>query len=124
METKNKTTYIIKIYTDVYLDHYEKGETEEVNNYYNKFTIDHYTPLKAIAESFNNLGFNFNCKFAEIQTDDDGQQILFYSHLCDVDNIEVEETDTLIKDFGEGKINLYSNNHRVEVYKLTESNIY
>ena len=125
METRNKTTYQINIYTDVYLDHYTKGETEEVNSYYNKFTINHYTPLKAIEESFNKLGFSFNQKFAEIHTEwNNAKQVLYYSHLCDVDNIEVEETESLITEFREGKINLYSNNHKVEVYKLTESNIY
>lgn len=124
METRNKTTYKINIYTDVYLDHYTEGETQQVNYYTNSFTIDHYTPLKAIEKIFYKLGFSFNHKFADIHTHDDGQQVLYYSHLCDLENIEIEETESLITEFREGKINLYSNNHRVEVYKLTESNIY
>jgi hypothetical protein len=124
METRNKTTYKINIYTDVYLDHYTEGQTKHVNYYKSSFTLDHYTPLKAIEESFLKLGFSFNNKFADIHTDDNGQQALYYSHLCDVENIEIEETELLIKEFREGKINLYSNNHTVEVYKLTESNIY
>jgi len=124
METRNKTTYKINIYTDVYLDHSLQNTTRLVNYYKNSFIIDHFTPLKAIEESFDKLGFSFNHKFADIHTHDDGQQVLYYSHLCDLENIEIEETESLITEFREGKINLYSNNHRVEVYKLTESNIY
>jgi len=121
---KNKTFYKVCIYTDVYLDSYEQGEKEHVNFYESNFEIEHYTPLNAIHESFINLGFTFYERFAQIETEINGKQVLYYSHLCDVENIEIEETSTLIKDFSDGKINLYSNHHTVKVYKLTESNIY
>jgi len=113
--------YKVEIYTNVYIDSYKDGELDHVNHYSNETEIKASRPIEAIEKALYKLGFSFEENYAQI---DEEQNILFYSNLVDNDNFEINKKDSYYNEWKEGKRILYSANHSIKVYELSNTNIY
>ena len=95
----------------VYEDDFNKGELEQVNCYFENQVVSATSPLEAIENYFEHLGYDYNIEQAWI----DGE-FLDYSVLVDNDNLPANEVE--IEEWKSGELKLYANNIRVSVEKM------
>ena len=99
-------TYKITTQHDVYIDTYENGEGKHVNSYTLTSECKALNYQDAIIKHFNNTVFlPFDFQHADI---DKEQNLIFYSHLVDAENLEPYKED--IEKWKKGEKELYSNN--------------
>ncbi len=115
---KNKQ-FLIKSTHDVYIDSFNNGELNMVNNYYLESVIFAENYKKAIEKYFSDfLYYEFN--FENSQICDDGNY-LYYCVLCDVENSEATKKDVEL--WKKEKLTLYSNNISLECNEITRINL-
>ena len=112
-------TYIIDCQHSIYIDSYTDGEIKNVNNFDTDGKYNAETPAEAIEKHLYSLGYNFNVNY--IDTDEEEENKIFYSVLCDEENDEA--TENQIKDWKKDEKILYSNNMIIYVYELIKSKI-
>lgn len=112
-------TYVIDCQHSIYIDSYTEGETKNVNNFDTDGKYNAETPTEAIEKHFYSLGYNFNANY--IDTDEEEENKIFYSVLCDEENNEA--TENQIEDWKKDEKILYSNNMIIYVYELKKSKI-
>ena len=112
-------TYVIDCQHLIYIDSYSQGETENVNNFDTNGKYSAEMPTEAIEKHLYSLGYNFNENY--IDTDEEEENKIFYSVLCDEENDEA--TESQIEDWKKDEKILYSNNMIIYVYELTKSKI-
>lgn len=112
-------TYKIISFHSVYVDNYEEGEQENVNNYTLEREIKAETPKQAIEKYFEDfLYYDFNFSDSLI---DEEENILNYSVLVDAENVEA--SDSMKELWKKGQVKLYSNNIQLELFELTKCKI-
>lgn len=112
--------YKIRIYTHVYIDSYKDGQGYYINYYSNESEHETSEPIEAIEKAMDKIGYSFDKQNAESS---ELYDFVYYSNLVDNDNFEILESDTMYKDWKEGKINLFSANHTIIVHQLNEIKI-
>ncbi len=101
----------------VYIDSYEQGELESVNNYDMKETVKAETVKDAIIKYVeNSLFYSFDYDSAEI---DEESNLIHWSNLVNVDNEEVTSKDAIYSQWKKGKATLYNNQYSMSVEELT-----
>ena len=113
---KDLKNYKVTSYHTVYEDDFKEGELEEVNCYFESEVIAATSPLEAIENYFEHLGYDYNQEMAWI----DGE-FLDYSVHVDVDNLPANEVE--IAEWKKGELKLYANNIRVNVEKMELVNL-
>lgn len=105
-------TFLIKSVHLVYIDSFENGELECVNEYSLEAKITAETTQKAIETYFEKELFvsNFDLKNAEVF-----ENCLSYGYLVDADNYPASECK--IERWKKDEITLYSNNASIEVFE-------
>ncbi len=106
--------YLIECEHNIYVDSYEQGEGENVNNFDTKGEYKAENPTEAIEKHLSSLGYSFEKDYMQPDEEQDGKA--WYSVLCDVENSEATENQktTWIND----KLTLYANNMTLYVYEL------
>ena len=103
--------YYITYECDVYEYDYENGEGNMVNCWADKFTSNKNTPTEAVEELFEkHLFYKLNKEYL----DDD--EMVSYPVCVDVNNEEASEED--IEEWKSGKLDLYTNYIRFEIFEL------
>jgi hypothetical protein len=111
-------TFLIKSVHSVYIDSFENGEHEHVNEYSLEAKITAETIQKAIETYFEKELFvsNFDLKNTEVV-----ENHLEYNYLVDNDNCPASEGE--IERWKKDEITLYSNNASIEVFELVECDL-
>ena len=111
-------TFKITSLHSVYVDNFEHGELENVNNYDLSEVIKAKDLKEAIQKYFDNiLCYDFDFKHANI---DEEQKCLFYSVLVDVDNVEIKSNEKTYKQWKKNKVVLYANQITIYSESLNE----
>jgi len=119
---KNKTmkaTYFIECMHNVYLDNYQEGETENVNNFDTEGIYKAENVTEAIEKHLYSLGYEFNKDY--INTDEEQDNKIFYSVLCNEENEQARDSE--INLWRKDKKILYANNMIIYVYELIAAKI-
>lgn len=103
--------YLIKTYFDVYEDDYNEGEGLAVNWWQHE--SEHDAIESGLQQHFEKLGLSYDTNFL---LEDDGNR--WYSWIVDADNNEATESQAEL--WKQGKLNLYSLNANIKIYKLEE----
>lgn len=111
--------YFIECEHNIYVDSYEQGEGENVNNFDTKGEYKAENPTEAIEKHLSSLGYSFEKDY--MQKDDESENVCYYSVLCDVENSEATQNE--VKQWKKGKKILYSNNMILSVYELINAKI-
>lgn len=106
--------YLIECEHNIYIDSYEQGEGENVNNFDTKGEYNAENPTAAIEKHLTSLGYSFDKDYMQLDEDQDGK--VWYSILCDVENSEATEKQKNI--WKEEELILYANNMTLYVYEL------
>ena len=80
--------FIIECEHNIYVDSHSEGETENVNNFDTKGTYKAEEPAEAIKQHLSSLGYNFKPEFMQLDEEEENQNKIWYSVLCDVENNE------------------------------------
>ena len=108
--------YLIRSYHSINEDSYNDGELDYVNGYELSSFIKADNPPNAIQQYIENkLYYKFNSR--AFWEDDEQDHIGYYNVLVDEDNGEA--TDSEYELWKKGKIKLYTDNIRIEVYMIT-----
>ncbi|WP_439132417.1 hypothetical protein [Polaribacter sp.] len=111
-------TYKITSLHHVYIDNFNEGETENVNNYDISQEIKAENLKEAIKKYVDEvLCYSFKFKYANI---DEDQKCIHYSNLVDNDNIEILPNEQKYKDWQKNKLELYANNYTIYAEELKE----
>lgn len=111
--------YLIECEHNIYVDSYEQGEGENVNNFDTKGEYKAENPTEAIEKHLSSLGYSFEKDYMQPDEEQDGKA--WYSVLCDVENSEATQNE--VKQWKKGKKILYSNNMILSVYELINAKI-
>lgn len=115
METK---TFFIKSFNSVFIDNYEEGEGDMVNEYNIKGEISAESAESALMLFVeNNLNFNYDKE--NLQVDDVCGAV--YTTLVDNENYEASEEE--IKEWRNGKIELYAHYSHIKIFELVKVDI-
>ena len=114
-------TFFIECEHNIYLDNYNEGETENVNNYDTKGMYKTEDNIQAIEKHLHSLGYSFNKDYIQADEEDKKQNKIWYSVLCNSESEEANEKE--LENFKNGSINLYANNMTIYIYELTPSKI-
>lgn len=115
MKTK---TFLIKSINSVFIDNYEEGEGDMVNEYNIKGEISAESAESALMLFVeNNLLFNYDKE--NLQVDDLCGAV--YSTLVNNKNQEATERD--ITEWRKGEVKLYSHYSKIEVFELVKVDI-
>lgn len=107
--------YLIRSYHTVSEDSYNDGELDYVNGYELSCFVKAIDPSKAVKEYIERkLYYKFNPRFID-KSDDDIS--VYYNVLVDVDNAEATESEYEL--WKQGKIKLYNDSIRIEVYSVS-----
>lgn len=112
-------TFILNCHHSIEVDSYQNGELENVNNFDTNGQYKTETPIEAIEKHFYSLGYNFDKNY--IDTDEEEENKIFYSVLCDEENDEA--TESQIELWKKDEKILYSNNMIIYVYELVSAKI-
>jgi len=112
-------TYKIYCIHEIYIDDFDEGETENVNNFITDGEYKAESPVEAIELHLKSLCYDFNKDY--MQKDDESENVCYYSVLCDVENSEATQNE--VKQWKKGKKILYSNNMILSVYELINAKI-
>ena len=107
--------YLIECEHNIYVDSYEQGEGENVNNFDTKGEYKAENPTEAIEKHLLSLGYSFNKDYIQVDEEESGK--VWYSVLCDVENSEATESQK--NAWKKDKLTLYANNMTLYVYELT-----
>ena len=113
--------YFIECEHNIYVDNYEQGEGENVNNFDTKGMYKAENSTDAIEQHLKSLGYNFDKDYMQIDEEDEQQNKLWYSVLCDVENSEATERQKNL--WKSEELKLYANNMTIYVYKIIPSKI-
>lgn len=109
-------TYKITTEHNVFIDNYENGEGKSVNFYILKSECKALTVQDAILNHFKNTVYlPFDFKHADIDKD---QNVIFYSHIVNVDNEKPTETE--VEKWKKEQIELFSNNIIITAQELND----
>jgi len=114
-----KATYFIECMHNVYLDNYQEGETENVNNFDTEGIYKAENVTEAIEKHLYSLGYEFNKDY--INTDEEQDNKIFYSVLCNEENEQARDSE--INLWRKDKKILYANNMIIYVYELIAAKI-
>lgn len=107
--------YLIRSYHTVSEDSYNDGELDYVNGYELSYFVKAIDPSKAVQEYIERkLYYKFNPRFID-KSDDDIS--VYYNVLVDIDNAEATESEYEL--WKQGKIKLYNDSIRIEVYSVS-----
>ena len=112
-------TFFIECEHNIYLDNYNEGETENVNNYDTKGMYKTENNIQAIEKHLYSLGYDFNED--HIQADEEEENKIWYSVLTNEQGDEATKSEVL--EFITNNKNLYANNMTIYVYELKPSKI-
>lgn len=112
-------TYKITSLHNVYINNFNEGEEENVNNYDISQIIKAKSLKKAIKKYVDEV-LSYSFKFKNAQIDED-QKCIFYSNLVDSENIEISSDEKIYKDWQKNKVNLYANNYSIYAQELKET---
>ena len=111
-------TFKITSMHSVYIDDFNKGELENVNNYDLSQTIKANDLKEAIQKYFDTvLCYDFDFKYANI---DEDQKCVFYSVLVDNDNLQIKSDEAIYKKWKQSKATLYANQITIYSESLNE----
>lgn len=111
-------TFKITSLHSIYVDDYEQGEGENVNNYNLSSEIKAENLKDALKKYVNNiLCYSFNLKHASIEED---QKCVYYSTLVDNDNLEIKSFDIEYQKWKEGSKKLYANTYSLHAQELKD----
>lgn len=107
--------YLIRSYHTVCEDSYNDGELDYVNGYELSYFVKATNPSNAIQQYIERkLYYKFNPKFIDTDADDIS---VYYNVLVDIDNAEATESEYEL--WKQGKIKLYNDSIRIEVYSVS-----
>ena len=112
-------TFLIECSHNIYVDNYENGELDNVNNFDTDGKYSAGSVYEAIEKHLYSLGYDFNKDFCQL--DEEQTNVVFYSVLVDVENYQASSYDIL--SWKENKLNLYSNNMTFYIYNVVEAKI-
>ena len=108
-------TYKITTIHNVFIDNYENGEGKHVSSYDLTSECKALTVQDAIINHFNNTVYlPFDFQHADI---DKEQNLIFYSHIVNVDN--EAPTQYEFEKWKKGEVELYANNIIITAQELT-----
>lgn len=107
--------YLIECEHNIYVDSYEQGEGENVNNFDTKGEYKAKNPTEAIEKHLLSLCYSFSKDYIQVDEEEIGK--VWYSVLCDVENSEATESKK--NAWKKDKLTLYANNMTLYVYELT-----
>jgi hypothetical protein len=113
------TTFLIECFHNIYVDHYENGELDNVNNYDTEGKYSVSNIYDAIEKHLASLGYDFNKDFCQL--DEENTNVVFYSVLVDAQSYEA--TTSQIELWKQNKFDLYSNNLTLYVYEVANAKI-
>lgn len=109
-----------KIYSahDIYIDDYEQGELDRVNDYTLTNEVKANDVWEAIEKYFETTLY-YDFKKDNSSKSDEVENELHYSVLVDVENLEANGRQ--IEKWKQGKEKLYSNNITITVHEIIET---
>jgi hypothetical protein len=109
-------TFLIECEHNIYVDNYEQGEGENVNNFDTKGTFKAENAAEAIGKHLSSLGYSFNPEYMQEDEEEGNENKIWYSVLVDAENSEASENqkDKWKKD----KLVLYSANLTIWIYEV------
>lgn len=114
-------TFFIECEHNIYLDNYNEGETENVNNYDTSGMYKTEDNIQAIEKHLYSLGYDFNKDHIQADEEDEKQNKIWYSVLTNEQGDEASEKE--LEQFRNESINLYANNMTIYVYESKPSKI-
>lgn len=106
-----KVFFITSIHS-IFVDEYNEGEQENVNNYTLESTVEAVDYKEAVNKYLQeNIGFNLDFNNCEVEND------TIYTS-CLVDSENMQPTQTELKEWESGNLRLYSNNITLLVSEL------
>ena len=114
-------TFLIECEHNIYIDSYEQGKGENVNNFNTKGTFKAENATEAIGKHIAGLGYYFDPEYMQVDEEDGRENKVWYSVLVDAENSEASERQ--ITNWRKNKLILYSVNLTVYVYEIIPSKI-
>jgi hypothetical protein len=114
-------TFLIKCEHNIYIDNYEQGEGENVNNFDTKGTFKAENATEAISKHLSSLGYSFNPKYMQVDEEDGQKNKVWYSVMVDAEDFEASESQKT--NWRKNKLILYSANLTIYVYEIIPSKI-
>lgn len=120
-KSNDMNEYFIKSYHEIYVDDYNDGEGEMVNFYMNDARLHAYDQIDAIKEYFNTQ-FYYDFDESLVCTDaEDSTNVVWYNVMV---NELIDEADpSEVELWKNGKLKLYNNSMRIELYQVVPINI-
>jgi hypothetical protein len=109
-------TFLIECEHSIYIDNYEQGEGENVNNFDTKGTFKAENATEAIEKHLSSLGYSFNPEYMQEDEEEGQENKIWYSVLVDAENSEASEAE--VNKWRNDKIVLYSANLTIWVYEV------
>lgn len=114
-KSNNMNEYLIKSYHNIYVDDYNEGELDHINGYNMSAFIKAPDAGNAIQQYIENcLYYKFNSNYLDTSGDDISS---YYDVLVDKDDAEATENEREL--WKQGKLKLYNNQIRIEVYNVS-----
>jgi hypothetical protein len=115
-KSNDMNEYFIKSYHGMYDDDYNDGEGEMINFYMNEAKVHAYDPIDAIKEYFNTQ-FYYSFDESLVYTDaEDSKNVVWYDVMV---NELLDEADPCeVELWKNGKLKLYNNNIKIELYQV------
>lgn len=114
-------TFLIECEHNIYIDSYEQGEGENVNNFNTKGTFKAENATEAIGKHLASLGYSFDTEHMQVDEEEGQENKVWYSVQVDAEDSEVSESQ--INNWRKNKLILYSVNLTIYVYEIIPSKI-
>lgn len=109
--------YMVKSLHEVFVDDYKEGEGEHANAYELSDEVQAESPKQAINKYLQDcLGYNLDFNNCEVNPDDKSN----VQTSCLVNNDNIQPTNSEVKQWEAGNVELYSNHIDMFVYEVTE----
>lgn len=113
-----KKQFLISTSHDVYVDDYNEGELDHVNSYGLESKIKADTWQQAVNKYFEEvLYLSLGIESCEVE------EFNIFITTCLVNELNLHPSDYEVKQWEEGKKELYSNTIRIKVYEINEVNL-
>lgn len=111
--------YIVKSFHEIFVDDYNEGEGKHVNGYALSGEVQANNPKEAITAYLrDNLGYNLDFNNCEVSPEEGN----LVQTSCLVNNDNIQPTNSEVKQWEAGNVELYSNRIDMFVYEVTEVN--
>lgn len=111
--------YIVKSFHEIFVDDYNDGEGKHVNTYALSDEIQAETPKQAINKYLQDcLGYDLDFNSCEVNPDDKSN----VQTSCLVDGYNIQPTNSEVKQWKAGNVELYANYIDLFVYEVIKVN--